>query len=155
MDVTIRRIAPGDGDLLADIRLRALADAPDAFSTTHAEASRQSADEWAELARRRSEGNRDVAFFAYLGDLPVGMVAGFVDDPSHAVDLISLWVAPEARRHGAARALIQAVVDWARAAGHHELQLWVTETNDGARALYEASGFVATGDVEPRRRTRP
>ena len=103
MDVTIRRIAPGDGKLLADLRLRALADAPYAFGTTHAEASRQSGDDWAELARRRSEGNREAAFLAYLGGDPVGMVAGFVDDTSHSVDLISMWVAPEARRHGAAR----------------------------------------------------
>ena len=76
------------------------------------------------------------------------MVAGYVDDDERPVDLISMWVAPEARRHGAARGLIEAVVDWARGAGHDELQLWVTEVNDGARALYEASGFVATGDVD-------
>ncbi len=151
MDVTIRRIAPGDGELLADLRLRALADAPYAFGTTHAEASRQSADDWAELARRRAEGNREATFFAHLGDDPVGMAGGFVDDKSHSVDLISMWVAPEARRHGAARALIQAVVDWAREAGHDELELWVTEGNDGARALYQTTGFVATADVEPLR----
>ena len=146
MDVTVRRIEPGDGSLLAQLRLRALAEAPYAFSTTHEEASRQSDDDWAELARRRAEGNREAAFFAYLGDRPVGMVAGFVRDDVHAVDLISMWVDPEARRQGAARALIRAVVDWARKAGHDELQLWVTEVNAGARALYEASGFVATSD---------
>ena len=74
MDVTIRRITPDDGELLADLRLRALADAPDVFSSTHAEASRQSADDWSELARRRAAGNREAAFFAYLGDAAVGMV---------------------------------------------------------------------------------
>ena len=42
-------------------------------------------------------------------------------------------------------------MDWAREAGHDELQLWVTEVNDGARGLYETSGFVATADVEPLR----
>jgi GNAT superfamily N-acetyltransferase len=147
MDVTVRRITPDDGELLAALRLRALADAPDAFSTTYAEALRESADDWAERARRRAAGNREAAFFAYLGDDPVGMVAGYVGDDAQPVDLISMWVAPEARRHGAARALIEAVVDWAREAGSDELQLWVTEGNDGARALYEASGFVATGDV--------
>jgi GNAT superfamily N-acetyltransferase len=148
MDVTIRRITPDDGELLADLRLRALADSPDAFSSTHAEASRQSADDWTDLARRRAAGNREATFFAYLGDVPVGIVGGFVHAGSQVVDLVSMWVAPEARRHGAARALIQSVVDWARDGGYEELQLWVTEVNDGAHALYEASGFVATGDVD-------
>ena len=76
MDVTIRRIAPGDGELLADLRLRALADAPYAFGSTYEEESRRSGDEWAERARRRAEGNREATFFAYLGDVPVGMVGG-------------------------------------------------------------------------------
>ncbi len=146
--MTIRRITPDDGELLADLRLRALADAPDAFSSTHAEAARQSADDWAGHARRRAAGNREATFFASLGDAPVGIVGGFVHDGSSLVDLVSMWVAPEARGHGAARALIQAVVDWARDGGYDELQLWVTEVNHGARALYEATGFVATGDVD-------
>jgi GNAT superfamily N-acetyltransferase len=148
MDVTIRRITPDDGELLADLRLRALADAPDAFSSTHAEASRQSADDWTDLARRRAAGHREATFFALLGGAPVGLVGGFVRDGSPLVDLVSMWVAPEARRHGVARALIQAVVDWAHDGGYDEVQLWVTEVNDGARKLYEASGFLATGDVD-------
>jgi GNAT superfamily N-acetyltransferase len=148
MDVTIRRIAPGDGELLADLRLRALADAPYAFGSSYEDEARRSGDEWAERARGRAEGNREATFFAYLGDVPVGIVGGFVDGGAAAADLVSMWVAPEARRHGVARALIHAVVDWAREAGYGELQLWVTETNDGARALYEASGFVATTDVQ-------
>jgi GNAT superfamily N-acetyltransferase len=155
LDYTVRRIPRHDGELLAALRLRALADAPDAFSTTYAEASRESADHWAERARRRATGNREVAFFAYLGDDAVGMVAGYVGDDARPVDLISMWVAPEARRHGAARSLIEALVDWARDAGYDELQLWVTEVNDGARALYEASGFVATGDVDHLRPDSP
>ena len=148
MDITVRRIEPDDGPLFAELRLRALADAPYAFSTTLAEASRQTEDDWAELARRRADGDREAAFFAYLGDAPVGIVAGFAHDDARAVDLISMWVDPGARRHGAARALIQAVVDWARRAGHDELHLWVSEVNAGARALYGASGFVTTADVD-------
>jgi len=148
MDISVRRIEPDDGPLLAELRLRALADAPYAFSTTLAEASQQTDDDWAELARRRADGDREAAFFAYLGEHPVGMVAGYAHDDARPVDLISMWVDPGARRRGAARALIQAVVDWARQAGHDELQLWVSEVNAGARALYEASGFVGTADVD-------
>jgi GNAT superfamily N-acetyltransferase len=155
MEVTVRRITPDDGELLADLRLRALADAPDAFSTTYAEASQESGDEWMERARRRAAGNREATFFAFQADDPIGIVGGFVEDAPHEVHLVSMWVVPEARRHGAARTLIEAVADWAREAGHDELQLWVTEINDGARALYEASGFVATADVDRLRSDSP
>ena len=148
MDVSIRRITPDEGELLADLRLRALADAPDAFSSTHADASRQSSDDWTDLACRRAAGNREATFFASLGDTPIGIVGGYVHDGSPLVDLVSMWVAPEARRHGVARALIRTVVDWARDGGYDELQLWVTEVNHGARALYEGCGFVATDDVD-------
>ena len=55
-------------------------------------------------------------------------------DGSPLVDLVSMWVAPEARPVTAPpAALIQAVVDWARDGGYDELQLWVTEVNHGAR----------------------
>ena len=101
MDVNIRRITPDDGDCSPTC---AYAPSPtaDAFSTTYAEASRESADDWAERARRRAAGNREAAFFAYLGDEAVGMVAGYVDDDERPVDLISMWVAPDGAAYGAA-----------------------------------------------------
>jgi GNAT superfamily N-acetyltransferase len=60
--------------------------------------------------------------------------------------LQDLFTAPEARGHGAARALIAAVADWARA---HRCQrvYWLTQaTNSTARHLYdqvaENRGFI-------------
>ncbi len=100
---------------------------PYAFGSSYEDESRRSGDEWAERARGRAEGNREATFFAYLGDVPVGIVGGIVGGGAAAADLVSMWVAPEARRHGVARGLIHTVVDWAREAGYGELQLWVTE----------------------------
>jgi GNAT superfamily N-acetyltransferase len=60
--------------------------------------------------------------------------------------LQDLFTAPEARGHGAARALITAVADWARAHGCQRVY-WLTQaTNTTARHLYdqvaENRGFI-------------
>ena len=52
-----------------------------------------------------------------------------------------VYVTPEARRGGVARALLTQVVDHARAAGLTRVSLQTEVTNDGARRLYEGLGF--------------
>jgi GNAT superfamily N-acetyltransferase len=49
----------------------------------------------------------------------------------------------------AGSALITAVAGWARARGALALHLWVTESNNPARRLYERSGFTPTGERQP------
>ena len=65
--------------------------------------------------------------------------------------LYAMWVAPDARGAGVGRALVDAVVAWARARGCDRLVLSVTETNEGARRFYEACGFADTGERQPLR----
>jgi ribosomal protein S18 acetylase RimI-like enzyme len=60
-----------------------------------------------------------------------------------------MWVRPSARGRKAGEALITACADWARAHGHTALYLWVTESNDRARGLYERCGFTPTGERQP------
>jgi GNAT superfamily N-acetyltransferase len=90
-----------------------------------------------------------------VGELPrrdggtVGIVAGITEDRPGVAQLVSMWVAPEARGKGVARLLIDAVVMWARDRGMRHLELWVTEDNDRARVLYERAGFSATGERQP------
>jgi len=49
---------------------------------------------------------------------------------------------PEARRRGAARALLRAGLSWAAARGARAALLQVERDNDAALALYEAEGFA-------------
>ena len=143
MDFTIRRVRPDDGARLAEIRLRALADAPEAFATTYAEAAQRSAEDWSEQAAARADGTRQVTLFAEHGDVPIGMVGAFVGADPSVADLVALWVAPDSRRHGVARALIEAVMDWAHEGGVAQVQLWVADGNEAAYRLYESAGFDA------------
>lgn len=55
--------------------------------------------------------------------------------------LNDLFTAPEHRRRGVARALLQAVRTVAEESGAALVELATAESNDSARALYEAAGY--------------
>jgi len=146
MTPVVRRIAANEVDLARDIRLRALRDAPLAFGSTY---GREVAFERAEWERRVAEnaaGERSVAFIVEPRD---GLAVGALDaeDPSVA-HLYAMWVAPEARGAGAARALVEAVVEWAIQRGARLITTTVAEGNAAASALYERAGFTDTGRRE-------
>ena len=130
-------------------RLRALQDTPTAFGSTYAAESRRTDQEWLQRADRWN-GDRSVAFLASDSDLPCGIVGSFVDreDASRA-DLVSMWVAPSHRRGGVGRALVHAVLDWARTKGARAVYLTVTCNNDTAIRFYRSLGFSFTGATEP------
>ncbi|HKF73539.1 MAG TPA: GNAT family N-acetyltransferase [Stellaceae bacterium] len=62
-----------------------------------------------------------------------------------AGEIVTLGVAPQARRRGAARALLEDLLGRARALGIASLTLEVAEDNAAAFALYRALGFEAAG----------
>ena len=79
---------------------------------------------------------------------PAGIAGVYIDDDGSA-HVVSMWVRPAARGRRVGEALIEATAGWARAKGHDVLCLWVTESNDPARRLYERCGFTPTGDAQP------
>ena len=62
-----------------------------------------------------------------------------------AGEIVTLGVAPSARRRGAARALLEDLLARARALGVAYLTLEVAEDNTGALALYAKLGFEHAG----------
>jgi [ribosomal protein S18]-alanine N-acetyltransferase len=60
-------------------------------------------------------------------------------------EILTLAVAPNARRVGRGRALVNAAVDAARAQGAGRLYLEVSAENAPARALYAGLGFTEIG----------
>jgi RimJ/RimL family protein N-acetyltransferase len=63
---------------------------------------------------------------------------------AHVAD-VGLMVAKEARNRGVGRALLQAAVDWSRAAAIRKLELHVFPWNKPAIELYERFGFEREG----------
>lgn len=141
-NVELREVGPDDWELFRLVRLRALEDAPDAFSTLLSEW--QGDGDREERWRARLDG---VPFnlIAVVDGRPVGQVSGPHVDDSGSVELISMWVAPEARRTGIGRVLVEAVVMWAESSGARVVTLAVKHGNSPAIALYERAGFIDQG----------
>jgi GNAT superfamily N-acetyltransferase len=140
--VIIERLGPDDVMRARDIRSRALADAPDAFWETLGEETARPDSDWtARLAAPDA-----ATFVASIDGGDVGLVFGSPHH-EHAGDagLYSMWVSSSARGRGVGEALINAVIEWARVAGHPTVRLDVGDANLPAQRLYERTGFVPTG----------
>jgi ribosomal protein S18 acetylase RimI-like enzyme len=62
---------------------------------------------------------------------------------------VGMWVDPQHRRRGVARALVEQAVRWAEERQAREVILWVADHNIPARMLYEQVGFRPTGERQP------
>lgn len=90
------------------------------------------------------------AFEGLLGD---GLVAGQIAGDGFILwralageaEILTLAVAPAARRQGLARALLTGAVKAARAAGADAMFLEVAVSNAAAIGLYDRAGFERTG----------
>ena len=145
--IRIRRIAVDDGPVLRDLRLRSLADAPEAFGQPLEEAAGQPAAEWASAARVAAAGERRAWLIAErvgpAGDgapLTVGIVLGRRRPPDTLL-IFSMWVDPTVRRAGVGAALIAAAEQWASAWGARRSVLWVFAANEPAIRFYLRIGF--------------
>lgn len=146
----VRRIRTHEGPRLREFRLRALADAPTAFGSTLAEEEARPGDAWDHQAGEEARSATRARFVAEEHARWYGMAAGFVvPDQPETVQLVSMWVDPARRRSGVGAALVEAVVEWAHGRSAKRIELWVTTTNDPAKALYAQTGFAETQCVQP------
>ncbi len=143
--IEVREARPTEWEVWRDLRLRALADSPDAFGTTLADVEHRDDAVWRD--RVAPDPTRTVVF-AWRGTAPVGtiVVRRTAGDEAH---VYAMWVAPEARRTGAGRALVGEAKRWARFRGARRLVLEVTGSE--AEAFYATVGFVPTGATSPLR----
>jgi GNAT superfamily N-acetyltransferase len=149
----IRRIRADEGSPLRAFRLRALADAPQAFGSTLAQEEAFPEGVWQARAERGARGGESITFVAEHDRRWIGIATGLARDPDDGDEawpvLVGMFVAPEARQRGVGRALVEAVVAWARERHATALGLWVTSVNPPALALYTACGFRRTGETKP------
>ena len=132
----IRRAVRGDLAAMLRIEQASFADpwTVDSFATALSlDRMRVLVAESAERGRERGDAAAEV--LGYVVALVVGPEAEIAD----------LAVAPEARRQGIGRALLEGSVAELRAAGVRTVYLEVRESNRAARALYDAHGFESVG----------
>lgn len=140
MTIELLRVTADDWEAWRAVRLRALADAPEAFGSTLADWAEAPEHRW--RTRLSLPGALDLV--VRLGDRWVALASGVPDpdDPARA-ELISMWVDPAVRGQGVARMLIDAIAHWAAATGATTLELSVIPDNAVARRAYERNGFAA------------
>lgn len=151
-DPSVRRFAADEWQIYRDLRLRALADAPDAFARTHSEEADYPDERW---EARLADGAGLASALALVGESagkPVGLGWGRIDPSTpEEAHVYQMWVAQEARAHGIGRMLLEAIVEWASASNAHSLSLGVTCGDTPALRLYRAAGFEPVGEPEPLR----
>jgi ribosomal protein S18 acetylase RimI-like enzyme len=148
----VRTVQPSEWQAYRRLRLQALAESPDAFGSTFESEASRSDDEWKSRLTRAADGLDDLPLFAISAGHPVGLAWGKVssEEPS-LVHLYQMWVSPEFRGQGVGRALLVAVISWAREKSSSAIELGVTVTNTSAYNLYSGAGFKAHGEPEPLR----
>jgi ribosomal protein S18 acetylase RimI-like enzyme len=148
----IRALRPEDAARYHPLRVRAVAEHPEAFLVSVDE-ERQTpiAEVQARIGAQLADGT-GLVLGAFRGEALVGFV-GLVRHTSakirHRAFVWGTYVAPEHRRRGLGRALMEGLLDAARAMrGVARVELSVLSDARAALDLYESLGFEAWG-VEP------
>ncbi len=147
----IRFFAPEDAAAFQSLRLQALLDTPEAFSSSYEDEHSKSIEQ---ITQQLQDGPPNAFVFgAWLDDDPVAMLGLFryrQIKMRHKATFGMMYVAPYVRSQGVGSQLLQHVIDYAKSLdGLEALTLGVTVGNDAARKLYVHSGFTPYG-VEPR-----
>jgi ribosomal protein S18 acetylase RimI-like enzyme len=122
---------------------------PLAFGSTYARESQFTDAEWLTRTARLTNG-RDIGFLAQTEGRWSGLALCFTkEDDATKGELISMWVAPEARMLGVGRQLIDRIATWATERQIKSLQLMVTSVNEAGIEFYLRLGFTMTGKTEP------
>ena len=145
---SVRRLGEADWELLRDLRLASLADSPEAFGSTLERELEFDEAMW------RSRCTTSASFVVYVEGAPRGLVGAFPvperevpegSEGSDSIDVVGMWVAPEARRQGLGALLMNEVIELAREHRLREVTLWVAEGNGAAASMYAGLGFEPTG----------
>ncbi len=145
--LVVRATTAEDADDYRALRLEALADSPDAYGTTLAEACAYDPERWVTLAASGA------TVLAWRGRRPVGMVTGGVNDAHPGTRwLYGMYVTPEERGGAVGEALVEAILERTRTLGAPALYLQVTGAMGRARAFYARLGFEPTGERTAMRR---
>jgi GNAT superfamily N-acetyltransferase len=145
--ITIRPFAADEWRTWRELRIAALADSPDAFGTTLAQAQARTDETWASLLAQACSSPADLPLVAFVDGEPCGLM--WANDEGGTVWLYQVWVAPHRRGCGVAQGLLRRAIDWARERGAAELRLDVTASMAPAYGLYKGMGFVEDGAPVP------
>src|SRR4051794_10963517 len=134
MGIAVRPAADDELDALYRVRLRSLAEDPDAFDQTVADAEAKGVEPLAEILALAAI-DRELVLFGEVDGEVAGLVFGSRSRrprSQHRARLWGMWVAPQARGQGLGLALVSEAVAWCRRRGVEMVDLWVVTDHRGA-----------------------
>lgn len=139
-ETVVRTLAEDDWETYRDLRLQALQESPDAFTSEYDEEAEWSEAQWRERMARSSR------LAAVNGDDKLGVVSiGHHEVLEEGVsEVFGLWVRPESRGTRVATELMDAGIAEARRIGLRQLVYWVDTDNGRAVAFASGYGFRTT-----------
>ncbi|MET8475595.1 GNAT family N-acetyltransferase [Streptomyces sp. NPDC006422] len=166
MDYVIRAVRGDEWRAVKELRLAALRDpaAPLAFQETYEDVAARPDAFWQARTERSVRGTTARQFVAeavpsgrWDGGVVVLVEEAGAEDFTGAVverrqaQLVAVFVRPEARGTGVARAMFSAAVEWAFGLdGVTRVRLYVHEDNRRAESFYRKFGFARTGGAAPK-----
>ncbi len=146
MSPIIRTLTAPDADAFRDLRLRGLREDPTAFAASFDE---EGAIPEGLFAERLAPSRDRLVLGAFEGDTLVGTLAVIRESKrklAHKAFIVGVYVAPEARQRGAARAMMDEAMRHAfERMGVRQINLAVNAANPAAIALYTECGFEQFG----------
>lgn len=142
--IRVEPVQPDEWRVWRVLRLAALAEAPQAFAST--------LSDWTGVGDTEARWRDRLIsvpanLVALVNGTPAGQVSATRTAEDQVVELIGLWVSPDARSLGVGRSLIEAVIAWAKTQDVTAVCLHVNRYNHDAARLYERCGFSMTGSV--------
>ncbi len=135
--IEVRQYLLDEWEKVRDVRLKALIDSPEAFSSSIEREKDWDAEDW----KKRFEDR--AWFLANDGDAFIGIAGSFkpANHPQGEYHLIGMWVAPEYRGTQTALLLVEAVKNYVRSIEGNKLSLLIVPENLQAQKFYEKVGF--------------
>ena len=140
-EIEIRQLGAQDLPVFQALRLESLRLAPWAFGNRF--------EDWAQLPEALwLERLKTPVFALFLAGEPCGLMGLLPQSGArkcHRATLVMVYLRQSARGAGLADRLLRHVLDYAKAAGHWQIELNVAEDNPRAIAFYERFGFTRYG----------
>lgn len=151
--IEIVKLSPDQWPAYQHIRLEALKNEPQAFSSSYITFSQKPDSYWQMRLAQAAEGTSGWLLFARPtppavtpstpADPVVGMIGAFrIDEEPGVAEIVSVYVTPAWRGKGVGRALMTAIIQTLCQEGSfHTLRLGVSDSQINAQTLYRSLGF--------------
>lgn len=145
-DCEIVRLSPDEWALYKQIRLEALKLEQQAFGSRYEDNIKYPEAFWRGRLEDAQAGE-NLLLFARQGDRLVGLIGTYADEEKGVVNVISVYVAAEARGQGIGAALMEAILAEVRKQGtFRKARLMVNADQAAAFDLYRRFGFEVVGE---------